>query len=104
MPLPDGDKAVTGPCVPAPRGSWLGGVDGDPSEADIGRAWPMWATWTGADGLCYARRTEGAALTTRPSEDWQGVASQVRSAEAMLEASRPAGWREIGRASCRERV
>ena len=66
-------------------------MDGDPSEADIGRAWPLWKTWTGTDRLRHARRTRGAALTCR-GEDWQDVADQIRAAERMLEDTRPRGW------------
>ncbi len=61
------------------------------SQADVERAWPQWKTWTGTDQLCHARRAGGAALT-ETGEDWPDLADQIKRAEAMLEASRPAGW------------
>lgn len=66
----------------------------EPTQEDIARAYPGWQTWTGTDRLCHGQRnTPGAALTVR-GEDWMDLADQIRRAEAMLEDTRPAGWRE----------
>ena len=65
----------------------------EPTQADIERAYPLWATWVGTDQLPHGRRTEGAALTAR-GEDWMDLMDQIRRAEVMLEETRPAGWQE----------
>jgi len=67
-------------------------TDGDPTQADIERAYPDWRTWTGTDSLCHARRaTPGAALSVT-GESWLDVMDQIRRAEVMLEDTRPPGW------------
>ena len=64
---------------------------GEPTQADIERAYPKWKLWIGVDGLYHGLRNEGAALVAR-GEDWADLMDQVRRAEAMLEETRPRGW------------
>ena len=66
---------------------------GEPTQADVERAYPGWKTSVGTDRRCYARRvTPGAALTAGPGEDWLDLLDQIRRAEAMLEDT-PEAWR-----------
>ena len=78
---------------PAADGGWTSGAClSAPSQADIGQAFPLWKTWKGADRLCHALRSEGAALQVS-GEDWPGLLGEIRRAEAHLEDTRPVAWR-----------
>lgn len=74
-------------------GGWNSGAClSEPSQADIGAAFPLWRTWRSGDGRCHGLRGEGAALEAE-GEDWLGLLAEIRRAEAMLEETRPAAWR-----------
>lgn len=65
-------------------------TNGEPTQADIEKAYPNWQTWRGVDQLYYGRRTTGAALTAK-GEDWQDLWDQIKRAELMLEDT-PRAW------------
>lgn len=58
--------------------------NGEPTLADIEKAYPLWQTWRGVDQLYYGRRATGAALTAK-GEDWLDLLDQIKRAELMLE-------------------
>jgi hypothetical protein len=59
--------------------------------ADIEALYPHWNTWAGADGLCHALRTTGAALTARGGT-WRELLADIARAEESLAKSRPSAW------------
>jgi len=56
---------------------------------DVEALFPLWSTWTGGDALCYALRTQGAALTVS-GRTWAEIPDEIREAEKHLRTGLPA--------------